>query len=810
MIRDEATKDERLHEVLGLYYEAAESGHEPDRAAWIADHPDLADDLASFFANQDRLSQLVRPVDPPIDDFGDYEILREIARGGMGIVFEARQKSLNRTVALKMILDGAYASPDALRRFRIEAESAASLDHPNIVPIHEVNDHAGRPYISMKYLPGGSLADHLGDYLSNPRAAAKLLTTIARAVHHAHQRGVLHRDLKPANILLDAEGQPHVADFGLARRAASSENSTITMPGVLIGSPPYMAPEQASGDVHKLSVATDVYGLGGILYALVTGRPPFKGDSPLQTLELVRARAPESPTSINPRINRDLETICLKCLEKDASRRYASAEALAEDLERWLNGEPIAARLAGRWERSWRWCRRNPIVAGLAGTLAASLIMGLIGLSAAVVTISAGRRQADDRLDLARQVVDDMYTKVAIDWIQQQESLQIVQREFLGKAADFYDSYARLRATNPRDWRETSEIYRRLGKIEDKLGRSAERSFRRSLDLTDRILTRFPDDLDARMRGAETYDDLGLHFHAMGATGRAGEAFRSCLDRCERLLDRAPENGDYRQLIGIATNNLSRSLFYQGRTEEAWKFHTRSLETLQRLCGDFPDSVPYRFTLAEARLWLGFLLLEKKGQAAQAESAYRQARDVLAKLVQESPGKSLFRIKLAWAENILGELTRKGRSLVASEDHYRKSLALREPLADQSPDVPGRRADLSSSLNGLGLTLRDQGRHHEAEQAFRRSIAESEKLAALFPDVPDYRSQLGGHLSNLSTLLMKQSRFSAAKPLLERAIESQHVALKASPRNPTYRNFCENITSISQIPCWKRRIMRVR
>ena len=374
MIRDEATKDERLHEVLGRYYEAAESGTEPDRAVWIADHPDLADDLASFFANQDRLSQLVRPADPPFDDFGDYEILREIARGGMGIVFEARQKSLNRTAALKMILDGAYASPDALRRFRIEAESAASLDHPNIVPIHEVNDHAGRPYISMKYVPGGSLADHLGDDLSNPRAAAKLLTTIARAVHHAHQRGVLHRDLKPANILLDAEGQPHVADFGLARRAASSDNSTITMPGILIGSPPYMAPEQASGDVHKLSVATDVYGLGAILYALLTGRPPFKGDSALEILSLVRDHAPKPTSKVNPKVDRDLETICLKCLEKDVSCRYTSASALADDLDLYLLGQPISARPVGFLVRAWLWCKRNPAVAALTAAVGMALI----------------------------------------------------------------------------------------------------------------------------------------------------------------------------------------------------------------------------------------------------------------------------------------------------------------------------------------------------------------------------------------------------------------------------------------------------
>jgi WD40 repeat protein/serine/threonine protein kinase len=307
--------------------------------------------------------------------FGDYEILEEIARGGMGVVYRARQVSLDRVVALKMILAGQLASEADVQRFYVEAKASASLQHPNIVAIHEIGQHQGQNYFSMDYVEGQSLAQLVRESPLPAARAAGYVKTIAEAIEFAHRQGTLHRDLKPSNILIDTFDQPRVTDFGLAKRIEADAQLTAT--GSLMGTPSYMSPEQAGASGGKLGPASDVYSLGAVLYELVTGRPPFLGETLIVTLNQVLNAEPVAPRLLNSNIPRDLETICLKCLQKEPLRRYPSSEELAKELARFLHGEPIQARPIGKTARLWRWCKRKPLVASLSA-LAASLLMAVI------------------------------------------------------------------------------------------------------------------------------------------------------------------------------------------------------------------------------------------------------------------------------------------------------------------------------------------------------------------------------------------------------------------------------------------------
>jgi serine/threonine protein kinase/TolB-like protein/Flp pilus assembly protein TadD/ribosomal protein L40E len=363
-----------------------------------------------------------RPM-PMLMDFGDYELLEQIGRGGQGVVFRARQKSLNRIVALKVIGLGQWATKAHLKRFRQEAEAAARLEHPGIVPIHEVGERDGSCYFSMKFIEGGQLDEVIRRESVPIRRAVELIAKMARTVHYAHEHGILHRDIKPGNILLDANGEPHLTDFGLARLLETESSVTQTLD--VLGTPSYMAPEQAAGNNAAVSGVTDVYGLGAVLYQLLTGQPPFAGGTTYETIKLLLDTEPQQPRQLNPKIDRDLSTICLKCLEKDPNHRYSSALALAEDLERWLKYEPILARHTGIIARSRKWVRRNPTSTLLAASLIAlaaaagwivwksEFIWQPLATGIAVLPFENLSEPREDAAALVDGVQDDILTKLA-------------------------------------------------------------------------------------------------------------------------------------------------------------------------------------------------------------------------------------------------------------------------------------------------------------------------------------------------------------------------------------------------------------
>lgn len=356
--------------------------------------------------------------------FGDYELEEEIARGGMGVVWRARQVSLGRPVALKLILAGAWASELEIQRFLREAQAAATLDHPNIVPIYEVGEQAGQHYFSMRLVEGRSLAARIVDPNTplSTREAATLLAKVARAVHHAHQRGVLHRDLKPANILLDADGEPSVTDFGLAKQVNAP--GEMTRSETVLGTANYISPEQAQGRNQNLTTATDLFSLGAVLYHLLTGRTPFQAPTLWETLRLVVEQEPARPGTLNRQVDRDLETICLKCLEKDPARRYGSAAALADDLERWLRQEPIAACPSTRLQRAGKWVRRKPLTAGLIATVVLVSLTGLGGIIGAWRLAVAAQKATEQQYRLARAAEEDAREKLLSSYLAQARALR--------------------------------------------------------------------------------------------------------------------------------------------------------------------------------------------------------------------------------------------------------------------------------------------------------------------------------------------------------------------------------------------------
>jgi len=401
-----------LETALGIFPDAVAAGGDPGTV------DEASRDQASAADSKQAVS-----VATMLGELGDYELLEEIGRGAQGVVFRARQKSLNRTVALKVISLGQWTSKAHLKRFRREAEAAASLDHPGIVPIYEVGEREGSCYFSMKFVEGGQLDEVVRRTPMSIRQAAELIAKVARTVHYAHEHGILHRDIKPGNILLDHAGQPHLTDFGLARLVESESSVTQTLD--VLGTPSYMAPEQAVGNNAAVSSATDVYGIGAVLYQLLTGHPPFAGGTTYETIKLLEDTEPRSPRLWNPKIDRDLSTICLKCLEKDPKRRYMSAHALAEDLERWLKHEPIHARHTGIFARGRKWVQRNPTSALLTASLIAlaaaagwivwksELIRQPLTTGIAVLPFENLSEQREDAGAFVDGVQDDILTKLA-------------------------------------------------------------------------------------------------------------------------------------------------------------------------------------------------------------------------------------------------------------------------------------------------------------------------------------------------------------------------------------------------------------
>jgi tetratricopeptide (TPR) repeat protein/tRNA A-37 threonylcarbamoyl transferase component Bud32 len=687
------------------------------------------------------------PVSPSLTEgqiFGDYELMKEIARGGMGVVWKVRQISLDRLVAVKMIRAGRLADEADLRRFRAEAEAVAGLDHPHIVPIYEVGEHQGQPYFSMKLIEGQSLAQWIKagkgqkSDRQRQRRSAQLLATVARAVHHAHQRGILHRDLKPGNILLDAAGQAHVTDFGLAKRI---EGGGPTSTGAIVGTPSYMAPEQARSE-KGLTTAADTYGLGAVLYELLTGQPPFHADTPLDTVLAVLEQEPARPRRLSPATDRDLETICLKCLDKEPTRRYGSAEALAEDLEHWQAGEPIRARPSGVGERAWKWARRRPAVAALLMTLAVVLAAGIGGL--AVLWQRAERARTDEQeqhlaADQARRQAEAVAHFMVAALRSPDPALD--GREV--KVADVLDQAA---AKVNRDFADDpamqEPLLEALAETYDGLGLPAQEVGLREQILALRRDRLGPDDDDT----LSAMDQLGV------ACWRAGRSVEAMALQEPVLQKRRQTLGSDHAKTFNAMNNLGTSYQTGGRPIEAVALFQEALAGQRVLLGDqHPDTLATLDNLAWA--------YREGGRSAEALPLYEEVlRGRTAVLGPNHPKTLTSMNNLALGYDSLG-------------NHAEAAVRLEEALKRMRPALGPDHPETLTAMNNLANAYRASGRSAKALPLLEEAVKRTE--AKLGPDHPKTLIAM----SNLAGTYRVTERTAEAVRLFEETVKRSRAKL---------------------------------
>jgi len=632
--------------------------------------------------------------------FGDYEIIREIARGGMGVVFQARQMSLNRPVALKMILAGQLADETDIVRFHIEAEAAANLDHPGIVPIYEVGQHEGQHYFSMGFVEGQSLSQRIAPGPLPSGEAAELIRRVADAIEYAHERGVIHRDLKPANILLDRNGSPRVTDFGLAKRFQT--DSGLTGSGQIVGTPSYMPPEQAGGQWGEVGPAADVYALGATLYALVTGRPPFQAATTMDTLLQVLGDEPVPPRRLNPSVPRDLETICLKCLEKEPARRYRRAAALGEDLRRFLAAEPIMARPAEPAERLWRWCQRNPLVAAQAGGIALTMVLGTVVATYFAIRATRGERLALQSAAEARAVLTFLRTKVlAAARPEDQDGglgIKATVREAVDAAeADIRQSFSDQPTVEASIRSTLGSSYLYLG-----LPKRAIRQDERALELRQQFLgVDHPDTLQSMTALARSYYEAGRIADSLSLSERV-------LTRSERQL--GPNDPE----TLAAMNNLATAYQATGRFADALALFERRLNRLTRIRPDHIDTLIAMDNLAGA--------YRDAGRIADALRLHEETlKRFKAQLGPDHPDTLVAMNNLALAYKDVGQFN-KALPL------YEETLKLRRTRLGPS------HLFTLQSMNNLAQAYRAVGRLGEALPLYEQAL--EGRQAQLGPDHP--------------------------------------------------------------------------
>jgi len=730
----------------------------------------------------------------PPQSFGNHDILGEIGRGGMGVVYRARQRTADRIVALKVVRRDLLRSlasgteTGALDRFHHEVQAAARLDHENIVTVHEVGDVDGEPFFSMQYVEGHSL-DHVLRLGPLPgRQAATYIEPVARAVHEAHCAGILHRDLKPQNILVDSRtDRPLVADFGLAKLQESAEQLTQT--GDIMGSPPYMSPEQAQ-DSSTVTALSDVYALGATLYHLVAWRPPFRAATGWETLRQVIDREPVPPRQLNPSIDKDLETICLKCLEKEPSRRYESALALAEDLRRFLDNEPIQARPIGTLERAVRWCRRNPVVAGLMASTAVAVIVALVAMLVGYVKTTAALKTAETGYRHARQAVNKFYTRVSEDKLLNQPGMQPLRQDLLQEALNYYQQFLKERGDDPTIQDELAMTHFRIGRITEQIDSPdvALASYRRALAAQQRLVTERPDDTVCLTGLGDTWSAIGGVLFNQREFDEAREAHGKASEIRRRLADKVSEESEFQRTLANSRMNIGLVDMECGRLKDA-RSSFEDAQTLRR------QILEKRTDCAETRRDLGIgyynmanlSLSMKERDYEGAEKSFEEAISLFEGLLAEDERDLANQYRLAMCYRELANLHSEQQQRAEARERYGQAFEHIEKLVQRNPDVPEYKADLAGLRINLGQLENDDGHPDAAIEAFRQAIDILQPLSQRYPGTARYRRDLVATHGAIMALEVASGDAQSALEHLRAARDELNWLTEAFPDDDDYR-----------------------
>ncbi len=753
----------------------------------------------------ERRSGGIREEAPP--EVPGFEVLGLLGRGGMGAVFEARQLRLGRKVALKVVTIGEASAYD---RFRAEAEAIAALRHPNIVQIFEVGESSGRPYVALELIEGGSLDRVLAGRPLPARRAAELSRSLALAVGHAHARGIIHRDLKPANILLAPPAEPggppvpKVTDFGIAKRM--EEAGGPTREGDLLGTPASMAPEQATGDLDRIGPATDVYGLGVILYEMLTGQVPFRGTDAIETLLLIRTQEPVSPRRLNPKLPRDLETICLKCLEKEPARRYASAEALAEDLRRYLSSETITARPATGLERAGKWARRRPSAATALGVSAVALLALIAGgayynarLRSALQETREAKDEAVESLassessyQLARRAVDRFLIQISESVLFEEPGMLALRNELLGEARDFFQEFIEIREDDPRATRDLARALTSYGVIQWRFGELDEAitGLQRAVDLLVTLDDGRGLEPEERAELARALWHLGQVREFAGRRDAAISTIERAIVEGDAVLRAAPQAVE--TLIDLAEARTFLAGFERdsGRYEASQAFLDAAARRLQTI----PEAFDSR-RLEDA--WLGIFNLE--GQIAWYRGDFDASLEAHGKVLERSrtrlqqfPGSSHWRDRVAGALNNVASCEMKLGRLEHAAEMMEESLQLHRELAMYEPESVETATQLAASLGNLAAIRDRLGQPDKVEEVLREAVAIQQSLADAAPGNTMWAYHLAASHGNLGNALLGSGRHEDALEEFRRSVEVASDVLDRQPQNAMIRNVVRN------------------